>query len=230
MRTQTSRVLSLGLVLAFAAGAQADVPWSNPNGTASFFDWANGHNATNLFGSPTLVGDTFYFFPANFVANSSGNGQVTATDTFSVDLLVHAGFKFDGISISELGDYAVQTAPGGSASVNATATLAVTDNLVPGRVFNDNLGFNPVFPQTAGSGPWQASVQRDLASAEGGVPFQSIHISLTNGLIAISTPGSSAVIRKTVVGVPVAVTILPEPGMLAMLGLGGLVAARRRRA
>lgn len=230
MRKPLSSILSVGLVLVGAAGAQAQVPWTNPSGSGSFFDWANGQNLNGLFGSPTLVGDTFFFFPANFVANSNGNGQVVATDTFSVDLIVHAGFKFDGISISELGDYAVQTAPGGSASVDASAVLAVQDVMNPGRIFNDNLSFNPVFPQNAGSGPWQAGVQRDLASAEGGVPFQIVHISLTNGLIAFSTPGSSAVIRKTVVGVPVAVTILPEPGMLAVLGLGGLLAARRRRA
>jgi hypothetical protein len=227
MRTLARRCISVAVVLAAAAGANAQVAWSNPFGTASFFDWANGQNSnSNLFGSPTLVGDTFIFFPVNFVANSVNGVPANATDTFSVDLLVHPGFKFDGISISELGDYTIQ----GEGSVAANATMTVADNLNV-RNYVNPLAFNPAFPVFSGTNQsWNGSAMRDLAAAEGGTPFISIHLEVTNNLIAISTPGGSAVIRKTIVGVPVAVTILPEPGVLAMLGLGGLLAARRRRA
>src|SRR5438034_9574299 len=96
----------VGAIVLGAGAAQAQVAWSQPSGNGGFFNYANGHNATGLFGSPSLVGNTFYFFPVNFVANSSGGSpsggplQVTATDTFDVDLFVHAGYKFDGVSIT----------------------------------------------------------------------------------------------------------------------------------
>jgi hypothetical protein len=53
---------------------------------------------------------------------------------------------------------------------------------------------------------------------------------MTNNLIAFSIPGSSAVIRKTIVGGAMAINVLPEPGVLGLVGLAGLVAVRRRRA
>lgn len=225
MPTPLCRLAPVALLLAAAGSASAQIAWSNPNGSGAFFDWANGQNQTGLFGSPTLVGDTFIFFPSNFVASSANGNPAAATDTFDVDLLVHPGFKFDGISISELGDYSIQ----GQGSVSAGATMTISDNLNV-RNFVDPLVFNPAFPVTSGTNQsWNGQALRDLASAEGGTPFLSIHLRVSNELIAISGPGGSAVIRKTVVGVPVAVTVLPEPGVLAMLGMGGLLAARRRR-
>ena len=56
------------------------------------------------------------------------------------------------------------------------------------------------------------------------------NFSITNTLIAISGPDGSAVIRKTLVGGTMAVAILPEPGVLGLVALAGLAAARRRRA
>lgn len=41
--------------------------------------------------------------------------------------------------------------------------------------------------------------------------------------------GQSAFIDKLAVGSGVALTILPAPGASALLGLAGLIAARRRR-
>ena len=71
---------------------------------------------------------------------------------------------------------------------------------------------------------------RDLTAVEFGTPFSVIHISVTNNLIAFSVPGSSAVIRKTIVGGAMAINVLPEPGVLGLVAMGGLLAARRRRA
>ncbi|MFN0133751.1 MAG: PEP-CTERM sorting domain-containing protein [Phycisphaerales bacterium] len=214
-------------VLALAGAAQAQIPWNNPNGAGPFFNWANGQNSTGLFGSPSLIGDTFVFFPANFVALSENGVMDTKTDTMSVDLFVQPGYKFDGIRISEFGDYSIL----GQGSVDATATLALSDTLNPGRNTSDIMGFNPIFPATTGTNQsWQGDVGRDLALIEFGTPFLNIHLEFTNTLVAISIPGSSAVIRKTLVGVPVAIQILPEPGALALLAFGGLVASRRRRA
>src|SRR5262250_632203 len=86
MSTLITRSAVLAVVV-FAGAAYADTPWAGgmANGSATFFDWANGHNSdSNLFGTPTLVGDTFYFFPSNFVASSNNGVPASATDTIDV--------------------------------------------------------------------------------------------------------------------------------------------------
>jgi hypothetical protein len=212
--------------MALAPAALADIPWSNPSGTANFFDWDNGRNTTGLFGSPTLVGNTFYFFPSGFVASSTNGGQVTATDTFKVDLIAHFNYKFDAISVSELGDWSILQ--GGS--VDANATLDILDP-IHNRNTTDSMVFNPAFPHVApGTGTWTGEVHRDLTVLELGQPFTFLQLTFTNNLISItSSSGESALIRKTVVGVPVAVTIIPAPGVGAVLALAGLASLRRRR-
>ncbi len=227
---------SVGLIagLALAGAAQAQVAWGNgmASGSATFFDWANGHNSnTNLFGTPTLVGSSFYFFPSDFVA-SSQNGSAPlgftdhASDTLEVDLIAHGGFKIDGISVQEFGDYTV-TGTGASADINGTLQVSDASH---GSLTPDHLAFNQSFPATSGfNTSWGGSAMRDLTAVEFGVPFDLIHLSITNNLIAISVPGSSAVIRKTVVGGAMAINVLPEPGAMSLVVMAGLIAARRRR-
>lgn len=227
--TNILRVACSAGVLAIAAGAaSADVAWSQPNGVATFFTWANGHNTnTNLFGSPTLVGGTtFQFFPTNFTASSSNGGSVTASDTLSVDLFALPGYQLDSIQIAEGGTYGLSGNQGGSVSAAGLASL--TDLGTP-RTFNANTSGNPSFPVFGGSGAWTANALIDLAALNGGIPVTSAHLDFTNNLVAISVPGSTATITKTFVGLPVAITIIPTPGAASVLALGGLALARRRR-
>jgi len=234
MRTILTRIAMIA-GLAAAGAANAQVAWGNgmASGSATFFDWANGHNSnTNLFGTPTLIGSAFYFFPSDFVARSD-NGAAPAgftdhaTDTLEVDLIAHAGFKIDGISVQEVGDYSI-TGTGASADINGT--LQISD-VAHGSLVPASLGYNPVFPATSGfNTSWSGNVMTDLTAVEFGVPFSVIHISVTNNLIAFSVPGSSSVIRKTIVGGAMAINVLPEPGVLALVAMAGLVGARRRRA
>ena len=233
MRTTITR-LAVIAGLALAPAALADVPWGNgmSSGSGSFFDWANGHNSnTNLFGTPILVGSSFYFFPSDFVARSD-NGSAPlgftdhATDTLEVDLIAHAGLKIDGISVTESGDYSIS---GSNASANITGVLQVSD-AAHGSLVPDNLGYNPVFPAYSGfNTPWSGNVNKDLTTLEFGIPFEVIHLSIRNDLIAVSAGGSTSVIRKTVVGGAMAINVLPEPGVLGLVAMAGLVGARRRR-
>jgi hypothetical protein len=68
----------------------------------------------------------------------------------------------------------------------------------------------------------------DLSGAAPG--WSSFTLELSNELISIASAGSTASIAKKVVGGGVAVTFIPEPATLALLGMGALVAVRRRRA
>lgn len=235
MLSTKTRIVGIAAILVAAGSASAQVPWSNANGSGTFFTWSNGRNSnTNLFGSPTVVGDTFYFFPANFVANSENGTPAQAVDTFEVDLYVNAGFKFDAIQIAEFGDYALTNTLGNPtpSSVSAASLLEINEIGGIGRSTSENLTFPglPLSTAAATSGTWQGSGVSNLTSLETGGPFTQIHLKVTNTLIAISGgQGQSALIRKTVVGDTVAVTIVPAPGAAALLGLGGLLAARRRR-
>lgn len=229
MRTALIRA-SVVAAMAVGSAVMADVPWGNgmASGNASFFSWANGQDTnSNLFGTPTLVGDTFYFFPSNFVATSVDGVPGMATDTLSFDVIVHPNFKIDGIAIQEFGDYSIN----GQGSVDVQGVLNVSD-APHGALAPANMLFNPTFPAASGVNQnWSGGTAFDLTNFEGGVPFQVIHISITNTLVAISAgPGHSAVVRKTIVGDTMAITVLPEPGVLALVAMSGLLASRRRRA
>jgi len=217
-----STILCVTTAVAAAAGsAQAFVPWANDTGTASFFDWSNGGSDTGLFGSPVLVGgDTFVFFPSNFRAESIGGGSTTTYDRLQFEVEAHAGFSFSDIRITEYGDYGII----GQGSVEAGGTLFVTD-LVGGGTATNNLVTTPGSPITSGIGNWSGTAGID-ASAWGST---HLRVTMNNNLIAISLGNSVVWIQKKVQGSAVGVQIVPTPGSLALLGLGGLAAVRRRR-
>jgi uncharacterized protein (TIGR03382 family) len=99
--------------------------------------------------------------------------------------------------------------------------LFVTDlNTV--RVATDNESFDT---STNALANWNLQASTLLSSWI--PPANKIQIVLNNNLIAISNgQGSVAFIEKKVAGIIITV---PTPGSLALMGLGGLVAMRRRR-
>ena len=56
-----------------------------------------------------------------------------------------------------------------------------------------------------------------------------IHLELTNTLTAQSNAGTSSFVEKKVAGAGIQMTLIPAPGAASLLGLGALLAARRRR-
>jgi hypothetical protein len=235
MTASLARFVGIAALLGMAGTASAQIPWSQPNGSGTFFSYANGQNQTGLFGNPTLVGDTFFFTPFAFVANATNGATVAVTDTFEVDIFVAPGFKFDAIQVAEYGDYALTSTgqPVGISSVDADGILRVDEIGGTGRFDVQPLAFPalPVASASPTSGLWQGDGASNLTALEGGVPFTQIHLKVTNDLIAISGgAGQVAEIRKTVFGGMLAVTIVPAPGTLGLLGAAGFLAARRRRA
>lgn len=206
-------------VLAVAGSANAFVPWSNPNGTGSFFNWSNGGSDNGLFGSPTLVAGTqFVFFPSNFRAQSPG-GSPIVSDRLQFELDAFEGFEFSNITIQEIGDYGNVGGNGGNL-VQANMALFTTD-LNQFRVAQDN----QTFTAPAGLGNWNLSASTAL---DGSVrKWTKIRVVLNNNLIAISGANGVTFIEKKVTG-GIIITV-PTPGSLALMGVGGLVAVRRRR-
>lgn len=223
MRNQISLLAASAGVFVIAGSASAFVPWNNAAGTAGFFNWNNGGSTNGYFGSPVVVnGATFVFFPSGFRAESTGGGVDTKSDTLSFDIVAHAGFRFTQIQVSEFGDYGIQ----GAGSVNASGQLNATD-LSTATTLSDTLVTNPGFPISGpGFGNWDASAGVDFSAGS----TTLLHVELTNTLVAISIGNSTVFIEKKVVGLPIAVTIIPAPASLAVFGLGLGLTSRRRRA
>jgi hypothetical protein len=218
------------LQLAYAGVAGAWVPWTNANGSATNFNWQDGGSDFGLFGNPTLVGgDTFLFTPGNYRAQSqNGAGAVTVGDRLEVDILAHAGFDITGVRIQEIGDYAIFGGNGDGEQVAVSGSLILSD-LERLRFASDTLVSTPVSPITSGSGIWTADASLDLSAAF--PAWKQFTLIFDNDLVAITNDlGEVAWIQKKAVGVGVAVTIIPEPVSLCLLGLGGLVLAGRRKA
>lgn len=212
------------IVLGGAAGvANAFVPWSNPNGSAAFFNWQNGGSDNGLYGDPVLVnGNTFVLSPSNFRATSANGAPAAIGDRLVVEILANPGLEITGISITEFGDYGVF----GNGSVSASGNLRLTDmnNLNPVRT--TNLSFTPSMPITSGSGGWSGDGAIDLTPDF--PAWTMLRLELTDDLLALSSPGGVSFIEKKVIGAGIAITVIPEPSALALLALGGLAALRRR--
>lgn len=225
MNTRSMLTLALiaGSALGSAALADPLVPWSNPTGTAMSFSWSGGGSDTGLFGSPTIVGDTFRFFPAAFRAQATSGGADIKYDRLEVTLEALPGFNFTEIRITERGDYGIVGA-GGQVSVSGTMFL---NDLVLPRTKTGDLATTPGSPITSGAGAWQGAAAVDVS---GDVPkWTKLKLILNNNLIAIAGPSGVAFIEKKVGDLAVDIEILPAPGSLALLGLAGLATARRRR-
>ncbi|MHC4976188.1 MAG: hypothetical protein ACYTF7_06240 [Planctomycetota bacterium] len=217
---------SVAAVALWASPAHAFVAWSNSNGSGTGFDWMNGGSLNGLYGDPTLVsGNTLIFFPNNFRADSANGVTDFVTDTIMVDILAAPGQEISGITISEFGDWAINSA----GQIDIEGTVTVTDLNDPGRNGSDNLIANPGNSfSTPGSGEWNGTMGIDLAGM-GGDSWTWIHIELTNTLTAYSQSGTSSFVEKKIGGAGIQMTLIPPPGTGMLLALSGVIASRRRR-
>lgn len=233
MNFRTSAVLAAGLAVgAVISTAAADVPWSNPNGSNSVITWSNGRSDLGLFGSPTVIADTFFFLQNNnFDAQSAGGGTVTTADNLRVTVAAQPGRMFTEVRFESIGDY---TLIGSGASVDVQGSMSITDSFNPLHNGSDGFHTTPGFPVFGNDtdvtySTWTGYSYIDLFSLGGGA-FTSIDLVFSNSLIAITLPGSNATIAtlpNTQGGF--SLTVLPAPGSAALLGLGALVGLRRRR-
>jgi uncharacterized protein (TIGR03382 family) len=229
-RNRTLAMIASGVgALAVAGHASAFVTWTNTNGSTADFDWVGGGSDNGLFGDPTVIGNTFVFFPSMFRAESIDGASDQVIDRLEVELIAKGAFNFTDVVISEFGDFGIV----GIGSVTVTGGLFVTDleNLNPNftpRVATDSLVSLPGSPITSGTGNWTASAGVDLANWDGGPIWTRIKVVLNNVLIATTDgPGSTAFIEKKVGGI--SIEIIPTPGAMPLFAFAGLAAIRRRR-
>jgi hypothetical protein len=209
-------VVALGALSAWAA----PVPWSDPSGSTPFFDYSNGESDHGLFGSPTIVGNTFFFTPSNFQAQSSNGSAAVTTDRLSFTLMAKPGLPIEAINIGESGDYSIL----GSGAVSATGALFAT-NLSQFALQSDTLHTTPIFPVTTNSftsGLWSGYSSVTLPNG-----WTKVQVVMNNNLQTQAGANSSSTIEKKVQFVSV---VVPEPGTIGLITLSGaLVLLRRSR-
>jgi MYXO-CTERM domain-containing protein len=205
-----------------------------------------------LFGPPTVAGDSIDFDPVGFNASTQNGGTDITDGNLKFSIKAKTGHAITNLSIAEAGD--VTLGGFGTDTTFASVTTHIfldvveVDGVPINTVSNNNLSipFNPSggtfgLGTDGGGGPlfsssWsgQASVNLNSFLTSQGVPFvfgaTKVNINLDNTLLAISQQDTSVLIaKKNANGVVITVNT-PEPatGLLALLGLAGLAASRRR--
>ncbi|HMN39562.1 MAG TPA: hypothetical protein PKE29_01870 [Phycisphaerales bacterium] len=239
-------------VAACAGLSHATVNYGDFNATHYVFQGVTenstspGHVGQVLFGAPTVSDDSLKFSPLNFASQSTAAPGGFATDTvdglLQFNICANQGSFIGQFNFNERGDYTLNGLP--TAFANATVGCAV--NILVSEVngvaispvgFNGSLAFsnggNYVFPVNAGTavtwtGTGSFNVDAFLASLSIPGHATKVEISIDNVLTTLASDGSTArIVKKQAEGVTI--DVIPAPGAGTLLGLGGLLAARRRR-
>jgi hypothetical protein len=193
------------------------------------FDFTYDDSLVGLFGQPTVSGDTLYFTPTDFKAQSAnGSGYTVASGTVNIVVTAHSGQSFGNVSLAERGDYLLL---GSGSSVDVTGQVRAFDTSMP---LNDlTASVTPTSPLTMTGTPaqnWNANASLNVASWSSAT---KLNITLENLLLAsTSSPNSLAFVEKKFAGLTIT-TAVPEAQtssmLLAGLGLTAFIVARRRK-
>ena len=211
-------------------GSNAQAVVQTVGGTNVWFKYDDA--MLGLFGTPTVVGDSIFFTPTNFVAQSlDGAGTKVTAGTLNIRILPKANYDLNGISFTERGDYLLR---GAGSSVGITGQIRVFD--VNNFLNEETAFFATTLPMNINDGNlhnWAAVASVSLADAKYD-PTTEFNLTLQNRLTAFTQPGvlpSEAFIEKKFTGGSLVVTAVPEPELylLMSLGVAGLAAWRRRK-
>jgi len=186
------------------------------------------------YDTPTLSGDTIYFTPNALLAESLNGAGVATTDSTvtSIELVAHAGFKFDSLSLAEFGDYLLT---GSNSSVSVTGQLRAFDASNPISAQSSSSITSTALTSTGSTAnDWSGSASITSGWLSGAT---TVGLSLGNLLTAYTAKGDSGALRATLesnfVGIEVnsivAPVSLPASGWLLLTGLIGLGAAMGKR-
>lgn len=242
----------LAVMAVASSSAWAQVNYGNftsPNYVFQNVTESSGTDPVPLFGAPVnsgglLASNALTFSPSNFQSAASSATFATDTTDGQLNFTVRAlpGSTITDFIFSERGDYTLSGLPTAFAQatvgcsinirvveVNGTAILPVASQF--------NLAFNGggiyTFPPSATAAGWNGTgafnVSAFLASMGINGQATKIEVALDNTLTTTVGGGASALIRKKQAE-GVIINIIPAPSSAALIGLGGLIAARRRRA
>ncbi len=215
-----------------------------PPGSVMYLDVTETANSPGdsepLFGAPTISSNQLDFDPAGFSAAATDGASDITDGQLNFTLMATPGSSIDAILIDESGDYSLlgsgtsitQVVYGLSlASVTVTEIngTAITPVDLAGASIFATRNLEDHGPTAVN--PWSLALLYDVNAALLGAGFSSsdratkIELVIDDSLFAISEDNSIALVTKK----DFTIDVVPEPGSLALVGLGGLLFARRRR-
>jgi len=246
-------LLVLALGSPTAAWAAFYGTYNGTNVTYSDVEDVNG-----LFGAPTVAGNDLGFSPSTFEADCSLSpscppAPAAATDTLTLEISTDPGYSISAFDIQFGGDFNFESVVGALGAATAVANLFVDILEVDGQSINVISAVQAADFEINGSGVIQQAGLTSTSAVEGygthtftgsasvalgqilaanavsGVVTRAI-VSLDVSITAFAGSGATSRIEIKDTGEQVfGVTIIPEPTTAALLGLGLIGLASRRR-
>ncbi len=225
---QLTRKLAIAsLILASSTANAATVTLFGDDVSFTFDD-------STLYGSGSVIGNTIFFFPTAFRAESTDGSPATdsVSETLSIQVdALTSGFSMSTMTISEDGDYRVD---GADASVTANGFFRATSltTLCSGPPCQDEILLDAgSLPSTgATTALWSMGGSINLGDTPGWGSDTSVNLTIQNNLSATTlASGEIAWIQKKFsVTVP---TVIPVPAAVWLFGSGllGLLGIARRK-
>lgn len=191
------------------------------------------YDDATLYGSAFVIGDSIFFSPTNFRAESlNGAGAVSASATLNIGIeALTENFLITDVALAEQGDYFLSA---GDTSVSASGRLQVTSQTITCGIFacSDSETFNvPGLTNVGATTDWIAAADVDFAATAGWGADTNVIAQIQNNLSATTlNVGEEAWIQKKAQFVGITATVIPVPAAvwLFMSALGAIGLLRKK--
>lgn len=213
-----------------------------PPGTVMYLgvQESSGTDPLPLYGSPTVTGNLIDFEPATFTASAEDGNSDQTDGQLNFTLMSTPGNVITDFTLSESGRYTLFGTGTASTAVAAAVSVDIDIIEIDGvSVSPLDSGYSTSFTADLVSDAgllqaWELEVFVDLNDflVSNDIDFDfgvtKVEVVIDNQLIGISEDLSTAFIEKKDFSISTT-TAVPEPGSIALLGLGSLYLLRRRR-
>lgn len=197
-----------------------------------------------VYGAPTISGDALLFASTNFGVAAAGGATDFLDGTLTTRMVASAGNYISKVQWTERGDYTMIGGAGTYVQVTAPFFIRIeetTNGPITPIYVNSNVVMTPsggdyFAPGENGSGKlWSGNLVQDIDAilALNKIPGHATKVtfSIDNILIADTTGGGTALLKKKQSGSFASLEVVPEPSsfLLASLGVAALVGVRLRK-